>query len=414
MNDHANLMVDPKPLTGVKILDLSQGIAGPYAATILGLQGAEIIKVEPPEGDWSRLMGGGKSGLTALSIACNLGKRSICVDARKPAGQALLRELAADVDVLIESFRPGVMSRLGLDYPSLAEHCAKLLYTSVTGFGDDGPYRDLPGADSVIQALSGMMTMNRDAAGQPRRVGMLVVDAATGIYTAQAIAAALVGQTRTGKGGLLPITLMQAAAALQSIPLLDWAMHGSQENKPPVTVPSGTFRTREGLINLTALRDRMFHGLARALGQAQWIDDPRYATNGARLKNAADINAQIQALLLEDTAQNWVTRFRQHEVLCAPVLDYAGFMDDPQVRSQGIFTQIDQVLFGALPFAQLPGQRCDAYPAAPLAGDSTQDILVQAGLSAQRIDALRGEHVVFTRADLDARAAQQHHQQELP
>ena len=410
MTDHPSFMVDPQPLAGVKVLDLSQGIAGPYAAAILSLQGAEVVKVEPPEGDWSRLMGGGKSGLTALSIACNLGKRSICVDARKTAGQTLLQGLAENADVLIESFRPGVMTRLGLDYPSLVGRCPKLLYASVTGFGDSGPYRDLPGADSVIQALSGMMTMNRDAAGQPRRVGMLVVDAVTGIYTAQGIAAALVGQARTGKGGLLSITLMHAAAALQSIPLLDWAMHGSQENKPPVTVPSGTFRTGDGLINLTALRDRMFHGLARALGQPQWIDDPRYATNAARLRNADDINAQIQALLLEDTAKNWVTRFREQEVLCAPVLDYAGFMDDPQVRAQGIFTQVDQVLFGALPFAQLPGQRRDAYPPAPLAGENTHDILTQAGLSSQRIDALRDEQVVFTRADLDARAAQRTHQ----
>ena len=410
MTDSRSLMVDSQPLAGVKALDLSQGIAGPYAAAILRLQGAEVIKVEPPEGDWSRLMGGGKSGLTALSIACNLGKRSLCVDARKADGQALLKDLAANADVLIESFRPGVMDRLGLNYSGLAERCPRLLYTSVTGFGDDGPYRDLPGADSVIQALSGIMTMNRDAAGQPRRVGMMIVDAVTGIYTAQGIAAALVGQARTGKGGLLPITLMHVAAALQTIPLLDWAMHGGQK-KPPITVPSGTFHTREGLINLTALRDKMFYGLARALGQPQWIDDPRYATNAARLQNADEINAAIQASLLEDTARNWVARFRAEQVLCAPVLDYDGFMQDPQVQAQEIFTQVDQVLFGALPIAQLPGQRCDHYPPAPLAGENTQDVLAEAGLSQERIDALRHDQVIFTRADLDARAAQRNSQE---
>lgn len=392
------------PLAGVKVLDLSQGIAGPYAAAILGLQGADVIKVEPPEGDWSRLMGGGKQGLTALSIACNPGKRSICVDARKAEGAALLAQLAENADVLVESFRPGVMARLGLDYATLAARNPRLVYASITGFGSDGPYRDLPGADSVIQALSGMMVMNRDAAGEPRRIGMTAVDVVAGIYTAQGVASALVAQARTGKGCLLPVSLMNAAAALQTIPVLDAAMHAGAASKPPVTVPSGTFRTSDGLINLTALRDKMFHGLARALNRAQWIDDTRYATNEDRLRNAAEINGLIQEALLDDSSQNWVARFREHEVLCAPVLDYAGFMADPQARHQGIFAQVQQDPFGTLPLAQLPGQRRATLPPAPLAGEHTGEILQQAGLPASRIDALRDAGIVYAHADLAARS----------
>ncbi|WP_454691373.1 CaiB/BaiF CoA transferase family protein [Achromobacter aloeverae] len=394
---------DDPPLAGIKVLDLSQGIAGPYAAAILGMQGAQVTKVEPPEGDWSRLMGGGRQGLTALSIVCNPGKQSICVDARKPGGTELLVRLARDADVLIESFRPGVVERLGLDYATLAAQLPRLLYVSVTGFGDSGPYRDLPGADSVVQALSGMMVMNRDAAGEPRRIGMLAVDVATGLYAAQGVTAGLLKQARTGRGGFLPITLLHSAAAFQGIPMLDAAMHAGAGRKMPVTVPSGTFRTRDGLINLTALRDKMFHGLARALGQPEWVDDPRYRTNADRLANADEINAAIQARLLQDGSDAWVARFREQDVLCAPVLDYAGFMADPQARAQNVFAEIEQGPYGKLPVARLPGAPRAALPPAPVLGEHTEQVLASAGVPADRVAELRAAGVVYTHADISAR-----------
>ncbi|WP_233233170.1 CaiB/BaiF CoA-transferase family protein [Bordetella sp. LUAb4] len=398
-------IVEPGPLAGIKILDLSQGIAGPYAAAILAMQGAQVIKVEPPEGDWSRLMGGGKQGLTALSIACNPSKQSVCVDARKPEGAELLASLVEGADVMIESFRPGVIGRLGLDYATLAKRHPRLLYVSLTGFGDSGPYRDLPCADSVVQALTGMMVMNRDAADQPRRIGMMAVDMTAGLYAAQGMTAGLLRQARTGKGGFLPVTLMQSAAALQGIPILDAAMHAGAARKPPVTVPSGTFRTRDGLVNLTALRDKMFHGLARALGQPAWIDDPRYRSNADRLAHADEINARIQALLLDDGSGNWVARFRAEDVLCAPVLDYAGFMADPQARAQGVFADIEQGPYGKLPYARLPGPPCATVPSAPVLGEHTEQILVDAGILPARVAELRAAGVVYTHDDIAARQA---------
>ncbi|ALM84285.1 CaiB/BaiF CoA-transferase family protein [Bordetella sp. N] len=396
-------MADHGPLAGIKVLDLSQGIAGPYAAAILAMQGAHVIKVEPPEGDWSRLMGGGKQGLTALSIACNPGKSSVCVDARKPEGLQLLARLVEGVDVLIESFRPGVIGRLGLDYATLAKRHPRLLYVSLTGFGDSGPYRDLPCADSVVQALTGMMVMNRDAVDQPRRIGMMAVDVTAGLYAAQGMTAGLLRQARTGLGGFLPITLMQSAAALQGIPILDAAMHAGAARKPPITVPSGTFRTRDGLVNLTALRDKMFHGLARALGQSAWIDDPRYRTNADRLAHADEINARIQALLLEADSAHWVARFRAEDVLCAPVLDYAGFMADPQARAQGVFAEIEQGPYGKLPYARLPGAARTTVPAAPVLGEHTEQVLTDAGISLARVSELRKSGVVYTHDDISAR-----------
>ena len=245
------------PYAGIRILDLSQGIAGPSCAGIFARQGADVIKVEPLTGDWARLMGGGRDGMTAMSVSANIGKKAISIDAGKPEGRDLILRMAEQADVIIESFRPGVMDRLGLQYDRIAEKNPGVIYVSVTGYGHDGPARDLPGADSALQAMSGMMVMNKDAQGTPRRVGMLLVDASCGVYAAQRLGSALFARQRSGKGCRIDISLLGVTAALQSLSIIDDHLHAGIE-KPPVTVPSGTFRTRDGMINLTALRDKMF------------------------------------------------------------------------------------------------------------------------------------------------------------
>ena len=387
------------PLAGIRILDLSQGIAGPYAAGILAQQGAEVIKVEPPQGDWARLMGAGRDGMTAMSIACNLGKRSLCVDARHSDGAALLRRLARRVDVVLESFRPGVLAKLGLDEVSLRQENPGLIYTSITGFGEDGPYRDQPGADSVIQALSGMMWMNRDRSGQPQRVGMMLIDVTTGCYTAQGITAALLQRGSTGQGKHLSYSLLGVAGALQSISILDQMLH--TEHAPvPVTVPSGTFRTADGCINLTTLRDRMFHGLARALDRPEWIEHSNYRSNEDRIRHADRLNAEIRELVQQRTTAEWVARFSAEDVLCAPVLDYPAFLAHPQVRHAGLFTDIAQTPWGTLPVARLPDAEAASPESAPKLAQHTRDILVEAGLTHAQIDALRHSGTVFEPDDL--------------
>jgi crotonobetainyl-CoA:carnitine CoA-transferase CaiB-like acyl-CoA transferase len=181
----------PLPYSGLKVLDLSQGIAGPYCAEILLQNGAIVTKVEPPSGDWSRGIGLAVDGQTAISVANNLGKRSICVDAANPAGRDVIRRLVGEADVLVESFRPGVMDRLGLSYRAAADSNPGLVYVSVTGFGPDGPDADRPASDSTLQAISGLMVANRDDRGVPRKVGILVVDVMTGVFAAHAAAAGL-------------------------------------------------------------------------------------------------------------------------------------------------------------------------------------------------------------------------------
>jgi crotonobetainyl-CoA:carnitine CoA-transferase CaiB-like acyl-CoA transferase len=384
------------PYSGLRVLDLSQGIAGPGCANILGQGGAAVIKVEPPAGDWSRLMGGGREGETALSIAGNFGKRSVCVDATKPEGRAVVLRLGRDADVVIESFRPGVVDRLGLGYATMREANPALVYASITGFGPDGPYAEKPATDSILQALTGMMVMNQDKSGRPRRVGMLLVDAAASVYAAQAIGAALFARTRDGRGRHVELSLMQVAAALQAIPILDDAIHEGR-TRPPVTVPSGTFATADGLLNVVSLRTEMFFGLARAIGRLEWLEDSRLATNQGRLQHAAEINAGISDALKARPSAEWIERFAAHDVLCAPVRSFAEFRADAQAVHAGIFGTLAQPQFGRLPIALAPGSvhRGQASaPPAPRMGEQTGDVLAEYGYSAVEIEALRAAGVI--------------------
>ncbi|MES2756334.1 MAG: CoA transferase [Pseudomonadota bacterium] len=385
------------PYAGLRVLDLSQGIAGPSCAGMLARQGAEVVKVEPFAGDWARLMGGGQDGITPMSVAPNIGKQAVCIDASTAAGAALILRLARDVDVVIESFRPGVMEKLGLDYAAVSAQNPGVMYLSVTGFGQDGPARDLAGADSVLQAMSGMMVMNRDGDGNPRRVGMLLVDAAAGVYAAQRLGAALFARQRSGRGERIDVTLLAVTAALQALSIIDDHAHAGVA-KPPVTVPSGTFRTRDGMINLTALRDKMFFAMARVLGRPEWADEPAYATNQLRLGRAAEINARIQEALLHNDNAYWVERFQKEDVLCAPVLDYAEFRAHPQVVHQQLFHDLHQPGMGTIPVAVVPG--LDAAPPnrpAPFLGQHTAEVLRGCGMADDEIAALEAARVVYVR-----------------
>jgi crotonobetainyl-CoA:carnitine CoA-transferase CaiB-like acyl-CoA transferase len=377
-----------QPYEDFRVLDISQGIAGPSCANILSQWGAQVIKVEPPSGDWARLMGGGRDGETALSIASNFGKRSVCIDANKPQGREVILRLARASDVLIESFRPGVVDRLGLGYGTVSRENPRIVYASITGFGPDGPYVDKPGTDSVLQALTGMMVMNQDEQGKPRRVGMLLVDASSAVYAAQAIGAALYSRTVDGAGRHIQIPLMQVCAALQVIPILDDFMHADRP-RPPVTVPSGTFATADGLLNLVSIRNEMFFNLCRVIGRTEWIDSPSFATNEARLHTAAEINAGIAEALCKETSAYWIERFERHDVLCAPVKGYADFLSDAQTRHAGFFGRVEQRELGSLPIALAPGSEKRAnLPSAPRLGEHTRIVLGEHGHSSAEIEAL--------------------------
>lgn len=368
------------PFAGLRVLDISQGIAGPYCAHILWQQGAEIIKVEPPAGDWGRKVGVVRGDLSALSIAYNAGKRSICVDATTAAGREVLLGLAADADIVVQNFRPQVADRLGVGYDVLAARRPELVYVSISGYGPDGPYADFPASDSVMQADSGLMYANRGSAdGVPRRIGMLLADAATGLYAAQACAAALCRRFRTGKGCHVELNLFDACCALQANNILEHAIGGAAASGP-VSAPNGVFASRDGSLTVLALNNAQFAKLSHALGRADWLGDARFADNADRMAHAAELHAQVAAVIATRTTAQWQDILREHDVLHAPVRNYDDILDHPQALHRQTFQTIEQTGIGALPFAGIPvqGMRREAGPA-PVNGEHTLQILEDAG-----------------------------------
>jgi crotonobetainyl-CoA:carnitine CoA-transferase CaiB-like acyl-CoA transferase len=384
--------LNERPYAGLTVLDLSQGIAGPYCAALLAQHGASVIKVEPPAGDWIRLMGGGTDGMSALAVVNNLGKRSICIDATRPEGRALVVNMAQRADVLVENFRPGVMAKLGLDYAQLAAGNPRLIYLSISGFGDSGPAVHKPATDSVLQAMTGMAQVNKDAAGQPRRIGLMVPDTATAIYAAQCVGAALYARDARpdggGQGRHVSVSLAECCAAFQAGPILDDFLFAGQY-KPPITVPAGVFATRDGHVVLATLRDVMWQGLCRALAREDWIAEPRYATAALRQRAGEEINREVAAIVAGRETRVWAALFEQHDVLFAPVQDYAALRNDPQIRHMGYFGETQQPPYGTLPVPHAPGSvRSGSLPAAPRAGEHTREILGELGLGAKEIDAM--------------------------
>lgn len=378
---------------GLKVVDFSQGIAGPYCAQILRQHGARVTKVEPLNGDWGRDIGYADRGFNALAIVNNLGKRSIAVDASVPEGRALMRRLCGGADVVIESFRPGVMARLGLGWESLSADDPALVYVSVTAFGGSGPDAARPGSDSTLQAVTGMMRANRDAAGNPRKVGLLVVDVTTGIYAAQAAGAALYHRARTGKGAHVQTSLLEAAVALQGNSIVDAALGGGRAARP-YSVPAGTFATSDGHINVTSLHDRMFAGLCRAIGRPEWQTDERFATAQDRHRHAGLIEQMLDETFRRRTSAEWQRALTAEGVVCGMVADYDALQADPQVAALAIFQQIAQDgLSVRVPRVPGVGAGRPAEPA-PRVGEHSREILSEAGLSPPQIDGLVARGIV--------------------
>jgi len=382
------------PYAGLKVLDLSQGVAGPYCASMLALSGADVIKVEPPAGDWCRDLGRGRDGLGALAVASNLGKRSIVVDAARPEGRALLLAMAKRADVLIENFRPGVIARLGLEDAVIRPDNPRLVYASITGFGDSGPWARKAGTDSVLQAYTGMTMVNRGPDGAPRRFGLLVPDTVTALYALQAVQAALFARERTGAGRHIQVSLAQCCAAFQCAPIVDDALFPG-EAAPPNNVPAGVFATADGFVALLALTDAMWTSVCRALGEEEWLARPEYATHPQRAARCDEINRAVAGRLRAEATQAWLERFERHDVLCAEVLDYARFREHPQTRHMGWFASVAQPPYGPLEVPELPGRdRAAPLPPAPRLGEHTRAILAGFGHTPEAVAALEQAGVV--------------------
>jgi crotonobetainyl-CoA:carnitine CoA-transferase CaiB-like acyl-CoA transferase len=381
-------MLPNSDYAGLRVLDVSQGFAGPYCGAILARNGASVIKVEPPAGDWARKIGGAADGHTAFSLIPNLGKRAICIDGSGQEGREILVRLAKDADVVIQNFRPGVVERMGIADAQLRPHNANLVYLSILGFGP-GPYAGRPATDAIVQGFSGMMTMNRDGTGAPRRIGMLAVDTAAGVYAAQQVGAALYSRL-AGRGGRhIKVSLIEVAAAFQAMPIVDNAMHRDRPS-PPLSVPIGTFATSDGHINLSCVSNAMFHGICRAIGKIEWIDDPRLASEAGRLTCAAEITETAVKLLSVRSSAEWIRAFEEQDVLCGPVQDYGSFLSDPHVRQSDFVATLEGGAFEGLPLMLVPGTGAPntRLPASAALGEHTCEILQELNYPAEEIQRL--------------------------
>ena len=391
----------PMPYEGLQVLDISQGIAGPYCAQIMWQQGADVIKVEPPSGDWGRAVGVVRGDNSALSLQFNAGKRGLALDTRTDAGRRVLLELASRADVVIQNFRPGVVQRMGVSYGDVTTRNPNVVYVSISGYGPSGPSADAPATDSVMQADSGLMFGNQDEHGHPRRVGVLMVDIGTGLYAAQSLATALYHRLAHKEGSHIQVSLFEACAAFQGMNFLEQAMAGARPFGA-VSAPNGVFHTSDGRLTIVVLNNDQFVRLCRALDRGAWTEEPRFADNAARMRHKDELHAEIGAQLHRHSTDYWMQRFSQHDVLHAPVRDYVGVINHPQAKHLEMFQQLVQPGQGIMPYMGLPARiHRRAVKPAPTIGQHSRQILFEAGLGADRIQKLISGDVVYQAPETD-------------
>jgi crotonobetainyl-CoA:carnitine CoA-transferase CaiB-like acyl-CoA transferase len=381
---------------GLRVLDLGQGVAAPYCAMLLAMHGAEVIKLEPFTGDWSRGLGTRYGDHTAMSAHYNRGKRSLALDLKATAARDIAVALATRADIVIESFRPGVAARLGLGYDELRARNPRLLYLSVSGFGQEGPYVALPCTDSVAQAFSGLMSVNLGNDGSPHRVGAIIVDTLTGLYAAQALGVALYARERRGQGRYLEVSLTQCAAAILGHKLVEHGLEGGAPRQ--LNAPTGVYRTRNGWIIVALVREEQYTRLVGALGRPDLAEDPRFADFAARAAHAAALCDIIALIFPSDTTEGWLDRLRAADILADRINGFDDWLADPHIVATGGAVRVDQPGMGRFHTPRTPGisPAVDAaMTPAPRIGEHGNAILAELGIDAATIARLRAENILL-------------------
>jgi crotonobetainyl-CoA:carnitine CoA-transferase CaiB-like acyl-CoA transferase len=382
-------MSEMQPLEGLKVVDFSQGIAGPYSGLMLAQSGATVIKVEPLEGDWCRTLGQMYGDLSSHAVACNLGKKSIALDLKSEAGLEIAQKLVEEADVIIESFRPGVMAKFGLDYPSVVTRNRNVIYLSVSGFGQQGLYSTLPTTDTVIQAFSGWMSITKDQNGAPTKTGMVAIDFITGLYASQSLLKALLARGLRGKGSYIDCNMMQAAAAFQGAKIIEHHLQDGQTGAP-LYVPVGNMKTTDGYIAITAMREHHYASLCTVLGRDDLATDLRFNTREKRVANRDELMKVIGVEFEKNSTAYWAQGLTEAGVMNSPVNTYTEFLEDKHATAGGSFAWIDHAGLGQIPLVHAPGfapfVAADSRAQSPVIGEHTQDLLSELGYSDAQIN----------------------------
>ena len=390
----------PGPLAGIRVLDLTRYLAGPFGSMMLADFGADVIKLESPRGREFRSDDSDRDDYFFLSA--NRGKRSIAVDIKKPEGREVVLTLLAQSDVLLENFRPGVMEELGLGAEFLLERFPRLIYCGISGFGAQGPYRDRPGFDQIAQGMSGFMSLTGTAESGPTRAGIAIGDLLAGLFAAQGVQLALLARERTGRGQVVHTSLLEAMVGV-----LSWGAGmyfekgvapGPAGQHHPLSSPYGRFRAADGFLNIAAGNESMWRKLAALLDREEWLVDDRFSSAAGRVRHREALTTAIESRLAHAEVEIWVERFNEAGIPCGPVLDLAQVFADPQVLAREMLVELPHPQRGTIQTTGIPVKLSDTpgeiERRPPLHGEHTEEVLRDAGLSAEDIATLRSRGVL--------------------
>ncbi|RUQ31149.1 CoA transferase [Peribacillus cavernae] len=391
-------------LDGIQVLDLTRVLAGPYCTMILGDMGADIIKVEAPGGsdetrEWGPPYAGDES---AYYLCANRNKRAITLDLKSKEGKEIVKKLIIHADVVVENFKHGTMARLGLAYEDLKKINPKLIFCSITGFGQSGPYKDLPGYDFIIQAMSGLMSITGDEQSGPMKVGVAITDVVTGMYTAIGILAALNERDRTGEGQSIDISLFDSQLStlvnVASNYLISEKVPGRLGNVHPNIVPYQTFETMDGKIVIAVGNDRQFKSLCTVLNLERLSTDNRFSTNPARVENRNALIDMLSEVIKRKTTTEWISLLNAYSIPCGPINDLKQVFEDPQVKERQMVWNCEHPTAGdirfvgsPLKFSRTPAE-CKRHP--PVAGEHTEEVLTHLGYDPVEISNLKKDKIV--------------------
>ncbi len=385
-----------KPYKGLKVIDFSQGVAGPYCGMLLAQHGAEVFKIEPKDGDWARNLGQEYGEHSAFSVAANLGKKSIIIDLKNKKSQSILDKIIKLSDIFIEGFRPEVISRLGYNYDRLKKINPKLIYLSISGFGQTGPMSHKPAMDPVLQAFTGFMSENKGPDDIPHRTPVIIFDMTTALYATQLISASLYARTNEKFGRKIEISLMEAAAAMQSIRLMSGYMEGPYTH---ASSPSGTFKTKDGWIQIIVVKNHEFIKFCNAVGWKKFINDKRFVSNAERRKHEAILSREVQKLFIKEKTDYWKNLLNDYEVQNEKVQNYKEFIESEQTKALNLISWLKQPTTGTLwPVPNIPGmpklEDSDILSKAPSLGQHSKEILKSLGYTDSQIENFISEQVI--------------------